>query len=336
MSVTVEAISERAGVGRSTAYRVLSDDPRVSSEARARVMEAIRELGYPAMRPRDRRRNGIVLWLPGLQPAGGGPYVAEVVEAIEQAAQGRRGGLRIISRRLPESPEDMPLDLLRENLSGILTVAFYSNRHLEALGRRWPVVCLLSSRQVPGVVSIGPDYPGAARLAVEHLLAKGHRRIALLTGHVAQRNFSRLFLDGYAGALSAAGIGVDPALVHSSPENLGKGLKLEAGSPGRQAAADLLDRAEPPTAIVARHDSLVGITAVLRERGVRVPEDLSIVGCGAEGLGEAFGMRLTTVSFSAPDMARLGLEMIRAVPRQGARVLVPVRLTEGDSVLALS
>jgi DNA-binding LacI/PurR family transcriptional regulator len=336
MGVSVELISERAGVGRSTAYRVLSDDPRVSPEARAKVMEAIRALGYPAMRPREKRPNGVALWLPGLTKSLAGPYVAEVVEALEAAVGRGRRSLRIISQPLPESPGEMPLDLLRENLSGILTVAFYSNPHLAALGKRWPVVCLLSSREVPGVVSISPDYPGAARLAVEHLLAGGHRRIALVTGQVSERNFSRMFLDGYSGALACAGLGVDPGLVHSSGDNLGKGADLAAGMPGQRAAAELLDRRARPTAIIARHDSLVGITAVLRERGLRVPEDVSVVGCGAEGLAAAFGTRLTTVSFSAPAMASLGLEMVKAVPPQGARVFVPVRLTEGDSVRRLS
>jgi DNA-binding LacI/PurR family transcriptional regulator len=335
MGTSVDEISQHAGVGRSTAYRVLSDDPRVSPEARERVMRAIEKLGYPAMRPRSRRRSGLVLWLPGLQPAAGGPYVAEVVEAIERAVDGRRGGLRIISRRLPDSPGDVPVSLLRENIEGMLTVAFYSNRHLEALGKRWPVVSLLSSRQVPGVVSIGPDYAGGARLAVEHLLERGHRRIALVTGDVQERNFSRLFLDGYAGAMTKGGLGVDAALVHSHSDNVGKGAELQLELPGRRAARELMGAEQRATAIIARHDSLVGIMRTLREMGFRVPEDVSIVGCGAGGLRQAFGVKLTTVSFDAEAMAALGLELIKAVPAAGARVFVPVELREGDSVLRI-
>ncbi len=332
MAVSVTKISARAGVGRSTAYRVLSDDQRVSPEARAKVMRAIGELGYPRLRPRGRRRNGLVLWLPGLAGSLAGPYVVEVVDALEAAVGRVHRGLRVISQTLPDSPEDVPLDLLRENIAGILTVAFYSNRHLAVLARRWPVVSLLSSRQVPGVVSIGPDYAGAARLAVEHLAAVGHRRIALVTGEPRERNFSRLFLDGYSGAMVKAGIGASPELVHSSGGNVGKGPALLADPPGQRAARELLGGTERPTAIIARHDSLLGIIKALGEMGLRVPEDVSIVGCGADGLGEAFSPRLTVAGFSAADMASLGLEAIKAVPEQGARVLVAVELHEGDSV----
>lgn len=335
MPVSVEEISARAGLGRSTAYRVLSDNPKVSAEARKKVMRAIGELGYPRMRGGGKRRNGLVLWLPGLETSLAGSYVAEVVSALEAAVGRMRRGLRIISHPLPESPEDVPLDLLRENIDGILTVAFYSNRHLEVLAGRWPVVCLLSSRQVPGVVSVGPDYAGAARLAVEHLASMGHRRIVLVTGEPRERNFSRLFLDGYSGAMVKAGIGASPDLVHSSGENVGKGPGLPADPPGQRAARELLGRAERPTAIVARHDSLLGIMKTMGEMGLRVPEDVSIVGCGTEGLAGAFNPQLTVAGFSAADMASLGLEVIKAVPPQGARLLVPVGLREGASVRRL-
>jgi DNA-binding LacI/PurR family transcriptional regulator len=336
MGISVDRICELAGVGRSTAYRVLSADGRVSEEARRKVLEAIGELGYPAMRPRSRRRSGLVLWLPGLHPAAaGGPYVAEVVEAIERAVEHRQGGLRILSRKLPDSPGEVPLELLRENIEGMLTVAFYSSAHLEALGKRWPLVSLLSSRQIPGVVTISPDYAGAARLAVEHLVARGHRRIALVTGMVRERNFSRMFLDGYAGGMTQRGLGVDPRLVHSDGNNVGKGAELELEFPGQLAARDLLGGDDPPTAIIARHDSLVGILRILKDLGLRVPEDVSIVGCGSRGLETAFSIKLTTVTFDAEQMAALGLKMIKSVPAAGARVLVPVDLSEGDSVQSI-
>jgi LacI family transcriptional regulator len=339
MSISVDKISQRAGVGRSTAYRVLGGDPRVSAEARAKVLRSIDELGLPRMRPKQRlrrRRRAIVLWLPGIAGSLAGPVTGEVLAATEAEVAARGRGVRIISQPLPGSPEELPLELLREDLDGILTIAFYSDKHLAAIARRWPVVSLMSSRQVPGVASVGPDYAGSARLAVEHLVAQGHRRIALVTGEVRERNFSRLFLDGYAGAMAQAGLAVDPSLVHSGPDNVGKGAAAQIDPPGQAAARALLSGGRRPTAIVARHDSLVGIVRAIAELGLRVPEDVSLVGCGGTGMPAGFRPQLTAACYSCPDMVKLALGLLGAVPPQGARILAPVELREGQSVRKLA
>jgi LacI family transcriptional regulator len=194
----------------------------------------------------------------------------------------------------------------------------------------------MSSRQAPGVVSIGPDYSGAARLAVEYLAALGHRRIALVTGEVRERNFSRLFLDGYAGAMVRAGLGADPKLVHSDGANVGKGELAAADPPGQAAARELLARADRPSAIIARHDSLTGIVQVIGELGLGVPGDVSLVGCGGPGMPGQFRPRLTAACYSCAGMVELALGLLGAVPRQGARILVPTELDPGESARAIS
>jgi len=335
-SVTVEQIGLRAGVGRATAYRVLGNHPGISPEARRRVLSAIGELGYPRMRPKSRRRRGMLLWLPGIARSIAGPVSWEVLDALEAALAERGRAARIVSAPLPESPEALPLELLREDLEGILTIAFYSDAHLAALGRRWPVVSLMSSRQAPGVVAIGPDYSGAARLVVEHLVALGHRRIALVTGEVRERNFSRLFLDGYAGAMVRARLAAGPDLVHSDAGNVGKGEVAIADPPGQAAARALLDQTDRPTAIIARHDSLTGIVKVIAELKLRVPEDVSLVGCGGTGMPAQFRPTLTAACYSCAEMVALALELLGSVPRQGMRVLVPTELRAGESARAIS
>ena len=332
---SVEEIGRRARVGRATAYRVLSNHPGISPEARRRVLAAIGELGYPRMRPKGRRRRSMLLWLPGIARSIAGPVSWEVLNALEAALAERGRAVRIVSCPLPASPEALPLELLREDLEGILTIAFYSDAHLAALGRRWPVVSLMSSRQARGVLSIGPDYSGAARLAVEHLVARGHRRIALVTGEIRERNFSRLFLDGYAGAMVRAGLGAEPGLVHSDPGNVGKGEVAIADPPGQAAARQLLARPDRPTAIIARHDSLTGIVKVISELKLGVPEDLSLVGCGGAGLPGQFQPTLTAACYSCAEMVALALGLLGSVPPQGARLLVPTELRAGESVRAI-
>jgi LacI family transcriptional regulator, galactose operon repressor len=339
VGLSVGQLCKAAGVGRSTAYRVLSKDSAVSPAARQKVLEAIERLGYPAMRPRSRRRSGLVLWLPGIRPPKNtGPFLTEIIAAIERVAVSRKGnrGFRIISKKLPDSPEQVPLELLRENISGMLTVAFYSNPHLESMGRRWPVVSLFSSRQIPGVVTINPDYSGAARLAVEHLAQRGHKRIALVTGLVRERNFSRLFLDGYAGEMARRNLTIQPKFISSHADNVGGGIDPKLKFGGEKAINDFFSgEQQRPTAIIARHDSLLGILRRLQEMGLRVPDDVSIIGCGSRELNQSLETNLTTVTFDAEHLARLGIAMINAVQKSGARLLVPVALSTGDSVRSI-
>ena len=333
MGVSINEIADYAGVARITVYRTLANHPSISGGTRARVVRAIQELGYPRLQKRGRMppHPGMALWLPGLSLALATPYVADAVAALESEVARRRNSLRILSAPLPESPADMPLELLRENFQGVFTVAFYSDRHLGILARRWPVVSLFSTREVPGVVSISPDYAGAARLAVEHLAELGHRRIALVVGQVRERNFSRLFLDGYSGAMVHAGLTPDPRLIHSHDGNVGHGEAAILNPPGLAAARELLDRPEKPTAIVARQDSLPGILKALADRGLKLPDDVSVVGCGTESLASSSTPRLTVVSFSANSMAELALQMVTSVPAQGVRMLVPLELQPGES-----
>ena len=91
MSTSVDEISRRAGVGRATAYRVLGGNGPVSDDARAKVMRAVEELGYPRMRPRSRRRKGVVLWgplAPGVRPE----TFFEIDDAERAVPQVRFGG----------------------------------------------------------------------------------------------------------------------------------------------------------------------------------------------------------------------------------------------------
>jgi LacI family transcriptional regulator, galactose operon repressor len=334
LSVSVEEIGKRAGVGRATAYRVLTDHPHVSATIREKVMSAVRELGYPRLKPRSakRRRGGYLLWGPltsGVEPDA---FFYEVYGALEAAMASRRRAVRSISFPLTESPTDLPAELAAEDLDGIFTVAFYSTRHLAALAKRWPLACLLSTRLIPGAVSLAPDYADAARQATEVLLAAGHRRIGLVTGVPSERNFSRLFTEGYAGALAVAGIPVDPILIHSDSGNLGRVKPTKVMPLGIKAGRALLERPDRPTAIIARQDSVSGVLTAAKDLGLRVPEDLSVVGFGTRQGATEFDPVLTSACFSTEGLVDLALQMIKSVPAEGARALLPVEMVEGASV----
>ncbi|MHC4916525.1 MAG: LacI family DNA-binding transcriptional regulator [Planctomycetota bacterium] len=335
MAVSVEDIGRLAGVARATAYRVLTNSPRVSEEARRKVMGAVRELGYPRLRPRGKRRPGYVVWGPlpnGVEP---GAFFYEMLGAIEKAVARRRRAVLSVSAPLGDDPGELPLDMLQHEIEGVITLHFYSNMHLRALAARWPLACMFSARDVPGAISLAPDFAAAAMNATQLLLEAGHRRIALVTGKPQGRNFSRLFTEGYAGALTSAGIGADPRLIHAASENLGRIKPSKTYPLGITAGRELLGRRDRPSAIVARHDSVEGVLAAAAELKLRVPRDLSVVGFGTRKSAQQYSPAVTSFCFSPDAAVALALKMMKAVPEEGVRVAMPVELFEGKSVRAV-
>jgi LacI family transcriptional regulator len=151
--------------------------------------------------------------------------------------------------------------------------------------------------QVPTVSAANAS--GAIQ-ATEHLLGLGHRRIAAITGRALMATKERY--RGYHAALAAAGVMPDPRMVVDAE------FDIEGGC---VAAAALLDLAEPPTAIFAFSDQLaIGAMQVALARGMRVPEDLSIVGFDDTAEAALFRPALTTVRQPLAEMGRMGVSLL--------------------------
>ena len=334
MPVSVDELCRRAGVARITAYRVISGRVKVAEPTRQKVLRAMEELGCPKMRSRSprARRRGIVLWGPLAAGVQQDPLFADIYRGLEAAMAGRGRALSSISCPLPEEGAGLPVELLREKVDGVLTIGLYNRPLLAAMAKRWPLCCLLSSQLIPGAVAVAPDYGDGVRQAVEHLLARGHRRIGLVAGLIQERNLSRQMYEGYAGALLRAGLVVDAELVHADAGNVGR-IKPDKPLPlARGAGLALLNSSRRPTAIVAREDSEAGLLAAAAELGLSVPGDLSFVFVGGRTRTEPDMCRMTRASCSAEELVEIALRAVTLAPPRGARILVPVELHEGASV----
>jgi LacI family transcriptional regulator len=178
------------------------------------------------------------------------------------------------------------------------------------------------------VPTIASDNLHGARLATEHLLELGHRRIGFIAGR-ADLESARLRHEGYRLALADAGIDLDPTL-------LGEGSF--STEPARSAARDLLSLPQPPTAIFAANDlSALGVLAAAAELGLEVPADLSVVGFDNVPESVMAEPPLTTVDQSIQLMGRRAVEMLLAllggaeVPQ---RITLPTRLVQRRSTAA--
>ena len=303
--VTIREIADRAGVSIATVSRVLNGRSDVSDETRELVSRIIRDNGYTANRSArglSAGRTGLVgVLVPLVYPAYFSAILAGAAEALGEQ------DLRVVLS--PTGHEhDREVTLLDRLMHGLTDGALIvlpeeSSEELERLldhGYRFVVVDPLMplDERIP---SVSAAHTSGAHHAMGHLLGLGHRRIAAITGPrgwVATEDRRR----GYHSALAAAGILPRPELEADSDFEIGGGV---------EAAAYLLDLPEPPTAIFAFNDNLaIGAIQAARSRGVRVPEDLSVVGFDDIEHATIVTPTLTTVRQPLAERGRTAVSLL--------------------------
>jgi LacI family transcriptional regulator len=309
--LTIRQIADIAGVSIATVSRVLNGRNDVAPETRETVSRVIRENGYTANRSArglSAGRTGLVgVLVPLVYPAYFSGMLAGAAEALSeldlQIVLSPTGG--------EHDREVSVLDRLHGVTDGSLMILpEESNEELTGLldsGYRFVVLdpLLPLDDRIP---SVSAAHTSGADQAMRHLLELGHRRIAQITGPrgwVATEERRR----GYHAALASAGILPDRALEVASIPEIG---------PGRAAAEQLLDLPERPTAIFAFNDNIaIGAIQAARDRGVRVPEDLSVVGFDDVEPATIASPALTTVRQPLAEMGRTAVSLLnRLLERQ--------------------
>jgi LacI family transcriptional regulator len=310
--LTIRQIADLAGVSIATVSRVMNGRNDVAPDTREAVTRVIRENGYTANRSArglSAGRTGLVgVLVPLIYPAYFSSILAGAAEALAEV------DLRVVLS--PTGHEhDREVSLLERLMHGVTDGALIvmpeeSSLELERLvdgGYRFVVVdpIMPLAERIP---SVSAAHASGADQAMQHLLGLGHRRIAQITGPrgwLATEDRRR----GYHAALAAAGIMPDPALEKEAIPEI---------PPGRAAAEQLLDLAEPPTAIFAFNDNIaIGAIQAARARGVRVPEELSIVGFDDVEPATIVSPALTTVRQPLAEMGRTGVSLLnRLLERQ--------------------
>jgi LacI family transcriptional regulator len=309
---TIRQVAEAAGVSIATVSRVLNGRADVSPETRELVSEVVREHGYTANRSArslSAGRTGLVgMLVPLVYPA----YFSSILSGAAEALHEQDLRLVLSPTDHEHDREVTLLDRLMHGLTdgALIVLPEESSAELERLlneGYRFVVIDPLEplDERIP---SVSAAHASGADQAMQHLLGLGHRRIAAITGPsgwVATEDRRR----GYHAALAAAGILPDPALELESDFEIQGGMT---------AAHRLLDLPEPPTAIFAFNDNLaIGVLQAARARGVRVPEDLSVVGFDDVEHATIVTPTLTTVRQPLAEMGRTAVSLLmRLLERQ--------------------
>ncbi len=265
-------VAKIAGVSPITASRAIRGVGYVSEAARGRIMAAAAQLNYTpdmlARRMRGDRSNLIGVFVNNY----GSLVLHEITRLISAAARERGYDILLFNAERFDRPgRAETCDMLSKLCDGLLLpMPNGADGYLDVIEQQ-KVPCVLvnfDAREVRLPVVALQNRLGA-RAAVDHLLALGHRRIAFIAGTAGTGQSAERQL-GYAEALTAAGIGVDPALVV-------EGAFVQTG--GNAAAGRLLALTDPPTAIFAANDEMAyGAIDAAHSRGLKVPADLSVIG----------------------------------------------------------
>lgn len=298
---TMEDVALRAGVSRALVSLVMRDSPKVSPGRRAAVLAAAAELGYRphALARHLASRDSTVIGV--LVSDLHNPFFAELVDGVDEAAQEQGFSLLLQTGQRRAAREERVIDtLLSFSPAGLVLLGpVVATRVMAAAAQQAPVVSVTRSCRHPDIDTVTDDSETGARLAVRHLVALGHRRIAHLDGgNGAQAALRR---RGYHGAMAECGL--RPLVVPSEYTETG----------GVLGARALLRNAPATTALFCSNDlNAVGAIAELEDRGLHVPRDMSVVGYDNTALAALRHVSLTTVHQPRHDMGRLAVEMLLA------------------------
>ncbi|MBL8314621.1 MAG: substrate-binding domain-containing protein [Rubrivivax sp.] len=315
---TLRAVAAAAGVSPSTVSRILTGNAPVSALKQAAVQQAIAQLGFVPNPTARGLAGGRTLTIGVITQSIDSPFYGGALRGIEDVLD--RAGYQAIfmSGHWSAATEARCVEALHaRRVDGLIVLTGrLSLAALRAAARERPVVVTGRRVRAEGLHAIGFDNQAGARLATEHLLALGHRQIAFIAGDPAQAD-ARARLQGHQAALKTAGVAF-------RPERLMPGLFTEES--GLVAVNRLLDSRVPFTAIQAANDQMAfGACLGLHRRGLRVPQDVSLVGFDDLAAASYMQPPLTTVRHPAYAIGRAAADaMLQLLRGEAPSVPVPV------------
>lgn len=330
---TIKDVAERAGVALSSVSRVLNGHPAVSEELRQRVLAAVSEMKYEPDFTAMSLRKGATMTVGFVVRDIANPLFADMVKAAEGVLRGQGYSMLLTNSDGDPERDAAHLRLFAQRRVDGLLLSLSSENHratLDALDSWQPALVLIDRTlaDVPASAVLSDHFTGV-RAAIRHLADQGHRRIAMITG---PRDVlaSRERLRGYKAALRGAGIKFDPGLAR---------LRSYAPEFARHEMAALLDLEAPPTAVLAGGAMInYGVLAAVRERGLKIPDDLALVGCDSWPHPELFDPALSVVSRDAAAMGRTAADLLLELIAGGQhrQVTLPTELVIGGTTARVS
>ncbi len=329
----IKDVARHARVSVATVSRVFNDSTLVSEVTRTRVRKVAARLNYwPNGAARSlitNRTHAIGVLLPDLF----GEFFSEIIHGIDQAA-GRAGFHLLVSSSHAHTEEIVAaLRVMRGRIDGLIVMVPDADgpAAIRAAGIDFPLVLIDPGSDAGGVHSVSIANREGAEVMVRHLLQLGHRRIAMITGP-ARNTDAEQRREGYRSALRDAG--ADSSADLEIPGDFSE-------PSGYDAAARLIDLSPTPSAVFAANDYMaIGVLGGLSDAGIRVPQDMAVVGFDDIAMARYLNPPLTTMHVDAYHLGLRAAELIVtadvAAPRAIAREVLPATLVIRGSCGAAS
>jgi LacI family transcriptional regulator len=332
---TIKDIAREAGVSYSTVSRVVNNFEYIKPETRERVLTAMTRLGYVANQQARSLVGGRSQVVGLLIHAFDSPYIGLIIEGIDEAVAEAQYDLMLYTTHRRKSRElTFVASLTRGLADGLLLVLPRDTEaYLDTLGRQgFPFVLVDYKAQSSDTPAVSATNFEGAYDAMTYLLDLGHKRIGFITGNMETGSATNERLRGYETALADRGILLDPILIYEGDFFQPSGL---------QGANYLLSLSTPPTAIFASNDVMAsGVYEAIRARGLRIPQDVSVIGFDDIPLAAQLHPRLTTVRQPLVEMGRLATQrLLRTIEEDleepPGYIELPTELVVRDSVCPL-
>lgn len=293
---TITDVARVAGVAASTVSRALSNPDRVNAATRERILEAAGSLHYIPSSQARALRSGQKLAIAVLVPDISNPYYFGIIRGTQLGLKAAGYTQLLVDTEESAESEIASLRKLRSSVDGfVLTASRLTQDQIDAVAAQSELVVI--NRQIPGVHTVSADTSMGMRQAMEHLSSLGHRRVAYLSGPASSWSNAQRW---NAVRTSAKALGMQAFKTMELAPN------VESGAAAVDSVLNL-----STTALLAYNDLLaVGAQLRLQERGLRVPEDFSVVGCDDIQLSKFCSPALTTISAPIEQVGRTAVGLL--------------------------
>lgn len=299
---TIQEVAKKSGVSVATVSRVLNNSESVALATREKVQAIIDQLNYnPNLLGRNLRRSETRMILVLLQNIGN-PFYSKVVKGMEDLAHENSYNVLICNTNTDIQLEKVYLDFLRNKLVDgvIFTSPAMSNKELTRLAKEYPVVVCNEYKEGIEAPVVTIDNEAAGYDAVSHLIKLGHKKIGLISVGNVGSSYDRI--QGYKRAMREAGLQIDEDyIVYHTFSYKG----------GMRGIKQLLQLKEPPTAVFCISDLIaVGAIKELKSRGIKVPDNIAVVGFDNNSIAPMYEPSITTIAQPRYDIGKKTMDIM--------------------------
>ena len=300
--ITLKMVAEKAGVSVNTASRAINNKSDINEETKKRILKVAQELGYVrngtavALRTKKTGTIGVVI------ADNRNPFYAEVLNGMEEAAREKNYHIILANTQRDYKKEEEAINLLlAKRVDGLLITPVQDRDDdiKNLIDANIPFVVVGRDFENIEVDAIYNDEVKGGFLATEYLIKKGHKKIAFINGFL-HKSPARGRLEGYKKALKKYGIPLDDALVSAGDIDI---------KDGYERTRQLFEKGLDFTAIFAYNDMMAfGVMQAIKEKGLRIPEDIGLVGYDDIPFSSLISPSLTTIRLNKQE---LGIESVK-------------------------